>query len=167
MGSQYFLLMPAKMKEAYLDCLLNKLIGSTYRSLIVVVENNMICERLFLILKELGYFVNTFRSQKTQTERTRILEKHTNNRGEILIVNYREIPKKTMLGDAIINYNLPNTPKDYIRLIHTSHHLKENCHSFSFITPNELGYLDGIETLIGHRLRSFNLTKAELSGAIL
>ena len=101
-------------------------------------------------LREAGFKVESIHSDKTQAKRQQALDRFTNGKLEVLVatdVLARGIDISQV--ERVINYDVPESPEDYVHRIGRTGRAGEAGFAITFVTPDDKASLRDIEKLIG------------------
>ncbi|MEG0758619.1 MAG: DEAD/DEAH box helicase [Raoultibacter sp.] len=117
-------------------------------------------------LREAGYNAEAIHSDKTQIQRKRALENFHKGKTGILVatdVLARGIDVSQV--EHVINYDLPDSPEDYVHRIGRTGRAGETGYAISFVSPDAKGTLRDIEKLIGEEIPSISIDGYDNSDA--
>eukprot|EP00747_Dinoflagellata_sp_TGD_P145087 gnl/TRDRNA2_/TRDRNA2_176563_c0_seq1.p1 gnl/TRDRNA2_/TRDRNA2_176563_c0~~gnl/TRDRNA2_/TRDRNA2_176563_c0_seq1.p1 ORF type:complete len:406 (-),score=-39.91 gnl/TRDRNA2_/TRDRNA2_176563_c0_seq1:56-1273(-) len=161
--SKYLLFMSTKMKEAYLDSLIRKMLSSTFRLLVVFVNNDRQSESLLHLLKEIRFSNCSFHTDKRWIKEIPI----TRDNVKVLVTTNRIFSDSDAVkADAIINYDLPDSAQVYLERIQKLCPTDRHSHCFSFVTPRDSKRLFNLEYSIG-KIQQGSIKKEVLLPSIL
>ncbi len=109
-------------------------------------------------LREAGFRAESIHSNKTQVQRKRALENFSKGKTRILVatdVLARGIDVSQV--EQVINYDLPDSPEDYVHRIGRTGRAGESGYAISFVSPDSKGALRDIEVLIGAEIPSLTI----------
>ncbi|MGY5351044.1 DEAD/DEAH box helicase [Wenyingzhuangia sp. IMCC45533] len=141
----YFVPKPKKI-ELCLHLLRNDLRGN----IIIFRRTKFGVDKLETTLLKNNYKVDTIHGDKTQSARTKALNKFKNNDVNILIatdVAARGIDIPDL--DIVVNFDLPNIPEGYVHRIGRTGRAGKEGRALSFCSADEKPYLKDIQQLIG------------------
>ncbi len=104
-------------------------------------------------LCEAGYCAEAIHSEKSQRQRQQSLNNFTKGKTEILVatdVLARGIDVTNV--EFVINYDLPDSPDDYVHRIGRTGRAGENGNAISFVSSESRGALVDIERLVGKKI---------------
>ncbi len=122
-----------------------------------------ICRRQ---LREAGYRVESMHSDKTQAQRQQALDRFIKGKIDILVatdVLARGIDISQV--ERVINYDLPESPEDYIHRIGRTGRAGESGFAISFVSPDDKAALREIEKLTGSKIPSLRIESYDNSEA--
>jgi len=143
---QRYLFIPAKYKECYLAYILNNNIG---KSVIVFVDTCIATLRIALILRNLGFKAIAINGKISQSNRIGSLNLFKTRERNILIatdVASRGLDVPNV--DLVINYEIPNTAKDYIHRVGRTARAGNSGQSITFVTQYDVENFQKIELYI-------------------
>ena len=117
-------------------------------------------------LREAGYRVDSIHSDKTQSQRKRALDSFTKGTVDILVatdVLARGIDVSQV--DHVINYDLPDSPEDYVHRIGRTGRAGEPGFAISFVSPETKAALRDIEKLLGKKIPPLEIEGYDSSAA--
>jgi ATP-dependent RNA helicase RhlE len=106
-------------------------------------------DRLARALVRDGFAAAAIHSDRTQSERTRALDDF--KKGEIKILVATDVAARGIDIDQlpfVINYEIPNTPEDYVHRIGRTGRAGTPGEAISLVSPDEMEYLVRIEKLL-------------------
>lgn len=109
-------------------------------------------------LQKAGFSAESIHSEKTQRQRKRALDNFSKGKIDILVatdVLARGIDVSQV--ERVINYDLPDSPEDYVHRIGRTGRAGKTGHAISFVTPETSGPLRDIERLIGTEIPSMTI----------
>lgn len=154
---QYYLFFPFKYKECYLAYLLNELAGQTT---IVFTTTCLVSQKLTLMLRNLGFQAVCLHGQLSQTKRIGALNKFKSGSRSILIatdVASRGLDIPSV--DVVINYDVPQSSKDYIHRVGRTARAGRSGKSVTFVTQYDVEWFQRIEAAIEKKMDEFPLGK--------
>ncbi|KAL0251881.1 hypothetical protein GEMRC1_001093 [Eukaryota sp. GEM-RC1] len=161
--SQSFVFCPAKYKDTYLNLALIKLSGN---SIIIFAATCVAVKRLTLLLRNLGYSAIPIHDQLSQTERLGALNKFKSGTKAILAatdVASRGLDIPSV--DIVINYDIPNSSKDYVHRVGRTARAGRNGKTISLVTQYDIELFQRIEGFIGggeeYKMDQYQLDKEE------
>ena len=117
-------------------------------------------------LREAGYKAESIHSDKTQAKRQQALDRFTNGKIEVLVatdVLARGIDISQV--ERVINYDVPESPEDYVHRIGRTGRAGESGFAISFVTPDDKAALRDIEKLIGSQIPHLKIDSYDNSAA--
>ncbi|KAG0250796.1 ribosomal RNA processing protein [Mortierella polycephala] len=154
---QYYLFFPLKQKDSYLVYLLNELAGN---STIVFSRTCNDCQRITLLLRNLGFPAIPLHGQLSQEKRLGALNKFKSGSRNILIatdVASRGLDIPSV--DIVLNYDLPNNSKDYIHRVGRTARAGRSGKSITFVTQYDVEVYQRIEQALSKKLEEFPTDK--------
>eukprot|EP00002_Diphylleia_rotans_P031204 TRINITY_DN6473_c0_g1_i1.p1 TRINITY_DN6473_c0_g1~~TRINITY_DN6473_c0_g1_i1.p1 ORF type:complete len:473 (+),score=110.60 TRINITY_DN6473_c0_g1_i1:43-1461(+) len=150
---QQYIFHPAKYKDCYLAYLLNEMAGN---STIVFVATCLNCQRLALLLRNLGFSAIPLHGQLSQSKRLSALAKFKAGDRSILIatdVAARGLDIPTV--DVVINFDLPTNSKNYIHRVGRTARAGRGGRAINIVTQYDVEVYQRIEELIGKKLEQY------------
>ncbi len=117
-------------------------------------------------LREAGYKAESIHSDKTQAKRQQALDRFTSGKIEVLVatdVLARGIDISQV--ERVINYDIPESPEDYVHRIGRTGRAGESGFAISFVTPDDKAALRDIEKLIGSQIPHLKIDSYDNSAA--
>ena len=117
-------------------------------------------------LWEAGYKAESIHSDKTQAKRQQALDRFTSGKIEVLVatdVLARGIDISQV--ERVINYDIPESPEDYVHRIGRTGRAGESGFAISFVTPDDKAALRDIEKLIGSQIPHLKIDSYDNSAA--
>lgn len=154
---QYYVFLPAKLKDCYLIWLLNELAGNT---LIIFVSTCAAAQRLALISRSLGFPAIPIHGQMQQAQRLGALGKFKSGERNILLAT--DVASRGLdipAVDGVINYDIPVNSKDYVHRVGRTARAGRSGKSISLVTQYDVEMYQRIESLIGKKLTAFDVDK--------
>jgi len=147
---QNFLFVPALQKDCYLAYVLNEYAGN---SIMVFAATCLGCQRMTLMLRNLGFKTVPLHGQMNQTKRLGALNKFKSGDKSILIstdVASRglDIPSVNL----VINYDIPGNAKNYIHRVGRTARGGRSGRSISIVTQYDVENFQRIEYLMGKKI---------------
>jgi ATP-dependent RNA helicase RhlE len=131
--------------------LLVSLLGVERGTVLVFVRTKSRVDRLGQTLEQAGHRVAVIHGDRTLPQRLRALDGF--KRGQVRILVATDIAARGIdvanIGH-VVNYDLPNSPEDYIHRIGRTARMKMTGRATSFVTSEDRDQLRAIETLLGH-----------------
>ncbi|KAJ3035355.1 ribosomal RNA processing protein, partial [Rhizophlyctis rosea] len=150
---QYYLFFPFKYKECYLAYLLNDLAGHTT---IVFTLTCASAQKLALMLRNLGFQAVCLHGQMTQPKRLGALGKFKSGGRNILIATDVASRGLDIPGvDCVINYDVPQSSKDYIHRVGRTARAGKSGKSVTFVTQYDIEWYQRIEHAIEKKLDQY------------
>ncbi|KXN73762.1 ATP-dependent rRNA helicase rrp3 [Conidiobolus coronatus NRRL 28638] len=154
---QYYMFFPFKFKDTYLTYLMNEMAGN---SIIVFVRTCHDCERLALMLRNLGFPAIPLNGQLNMAKRLGALNKFKSGSKNLLIatdVAARGLDIPTV--DVVINYDVPTHSKDYVHRVGRTARAGRSGKSLTLVTQYDVELLQRIEHAIKKKLDEFPIDK--------
>ncbi|KAI8591404.1 P-loop containing nucleoside triphosphate hydrolase protein [Geranomyces variabilis] len=150
---QYYVFFPFKHKECYLTYLLNELAGQTC---IVFTLTCASTQKLALMLRNLGFDAVCLHGQMSQPKRLGALTKFKSGGRSILIATDVASRGLDIAGvDAVINYDVPQSSKDYIHRVGRTARAGRAGKSVTLVTQYDVEWFQRIEHSIGRKLDEY------------
>jgi len=131
--------------------LLMLLLGVERGTVLVFARTKNRVDRLGQTLEQAGYRVAVIHGDRTLPQRLRALDGF--KRGQVRILVATDVAARGIdvanIGH-VVNYDLPNSPEDYIHRIGRTARMKMTGRATSFVTSEDRDQLRAIETLLGH-----------------
>ena len=109
-------------------------------------------------LKRAGFRADSIHSDKTQVQRKRALEGFSKGAIDVLVatdVLARGIDVSNI--EYVVNYDLPESPEDYVHRIGRTGRAGETGYAISFVSPEAKAQLLDIEKLLGERIPTLDM----------
>ncbi|KAJ3332763.1 ribosomal RNA processing protein [Blyttiomyces sp. JEL0837] len=152
---QYYLFFPAKQKECYLTYVLNELSGQT--AIVFTLTCNS-SQKLTLMLRNLGFQAVCLHGQMTQPKRLGALAKFKSGGRNILIATDVASRGLDIPGvDVVINYDVPQSSKDYIHRVGRTARAGRSGKSITFVTQYDIECYQRIEYALQKKLDEYPL----------
>lgn len=154
---QYYIFLPAKLKDCYLVWLLNELAGNT---MIIFVSTCNTAQRLALMLRNLGFPAIPIHGQMPQPKRLGALTKFKAGERSILLAT--DVASRGLdipAVDCVINCDIPANSKDYVHRVGRTARAGRSGKSISLVTQYDVELYQRIEQLIGKKLPPFEVQK--------
>ncbi|ORX81507.1 DEAD-domain-containing protein [Anaeromyces robustus] len=148
---QKYLFIPSMIKDVYLSYILNNCFED--KTIIIFTGKCRTCERLNIMLRELGYRTTSLHAIMSQNERLSSLAKFKSKIVKILIatdVAGRGLDIENV--QVVINYDIPASPVDYIHRIGRTARAGRGGISLSLITEHDIELIQNIESLTKKKL---------------
>ena len=157
---QEYILMPAKVKDAYLVYLLKEL---SEVSTIIFTASCKSCELLHAMISSLDIESVALHSRLSQANRLRGLSHFKSSRARVLVatdVGSRglDIPRV----ELVLNYNIPAAAKEYIHRVGRTARAGRSGRSISLVTQYDVEVVQKIEALIGKQLEEYKLEEDDV-----
>lgn len=152
---QYYLFIPAQVKEAYLVTLLLAE-SNAEKSALVFVNRTHTAEVLGRVLRSLEVRSTSLHSRMSQRDRADSLGRFRAEAARVLVstdVSSRglDIPAVEM----IVNFDLPNDPNDYIHRVGRTARAGRKGQSVSFVSQRDVLLVESIEKRVGKRMDEY------------
>lgn len=154
---QYYVFLPAKLKDCHLIWLLNELSGCTT---IIFVSTCVTAQRLALMARNLGFPAVPIHGQMPQPKRIGALTKFKAGERSLLIAT--DVASRGLdipAVDCVINYDIPANSKDYVHRVGRTARAGRSGKSISLVTQYDVELYQRIEQLIGKKLPAFEVDK--------
>lgn len=113
-------------------------------------------------LKIRGYRAEGIHGDLDQGKRLRVLRDFKNNNLDILVATDVAARGLDISGVThVYNYDIPQDPESYVHRIGRTGRAGKSGQSFTFVSPNEMGYLSIIENLTKKRMKGLKPVTAE------
>jgi len=133
--------------------LLRQLLKQEQGSTLVFTRTKSRADRLGRTLQADGLAVAVLHGDRTMGQRREALEGFKRGRYRVLVATDIMARGIHVTGIAhVINYDLPNSPEDYVHRIGRTARVEATGRASSFVTPEEKGQLHAIEQLLGMRV---------------
>jgi len=147
---QHYLFVPEKQKDCYLAFLLNEFSGN---STIIFTIQCVTCQRIALMLRNLGFSAVPINGKMSQTKRLGALNKFKSKERNILVATDvasrgLDIPDV----DLVLNYDIPLSPKDYIHRVGRTARAGKGGRALSLVSQYDVESYQKIEAHIGKQL---------------
>ena len=143
----FFLKQPSKI--ALLDTILKKYVGST----LIFSRTKHGAKRIAAQVRNMGHTASEIHSDRSLRQRLNALAGFKNGRFRVLVatdIAARGIDVTNI--ELVINYDLPESPEDYVHRIGRTGRASKTGHAISFATPNQKFAVRMIERLIKKQL---------------
>lgn len=154
---QYYMFVPAKLKDAYLIAALNELSGNT--AIIFVATCNS-AQKIALILRNLGFPAIPLHGQMLQVKRLGALQRFKAGDRSILVatdVAARGLDIPSV--DLVVNYDLPTSSKDYVHRVGRTARAGRSGRAIAMVTQYDIELYQRIEDSLGRKLDAFPIEK--------
>ena len=151
-----FIIPVGPMKKAELLRIVLKERGS--KRVIVFTDTKTRAEICTGQLQRAGFRADSIHSDKTQVQRKRALEGFSKGTVDVLVatdVMARGIDVPEI--EYVVNYELPDSPEDYVHRIGRTGRAGETGYAISFVSPESKAQLLEIEKLLGTRIPTLEL----------
>ena len=129
--------------------LLEKILGEFRGSVLIFCRMKFSAKRIAAHIRSLGYTAAELHSNRSLNQRKEALGGFRNGKYRILVatdIAARGIDVKGI--ELVLNYDLPQTPEDYVHRIGRTGRVGGAGHAISFATSDQKGDVRGIERLI-------------------
>lgn len=129
--------------------LLEKIVGEYRGSVLVFSRTKHGAKRIMQSIRALGHSTAELHSNRSLSQRREALEGFKNGRYRILVatdIAARGIDVKGI--ELVVNYDLPQSPEDYVHRIGRTGRAGGEGHAISFATPDQRRDVQSIERLI-------------------
>lgn len=161
---QYYVLMSADVKDAYMMHVLDTYSDANPKSSIMIFTSTCkYTQILGMVCQELGFDCVVLHSLIRQKERLAALAKFKSNQVRILIatdVASRGLDIPTV--DLIINHNIPNKPKNYIHRVGRTARAGRGGTSISLVTQFDIKLVHAIEAVINTKMEEWPTEEKEV-----
>ncbi|SAM04321.1 hypothetical protein [Absidia glauca] len=157
---QYYLFFPLKHKDVYMVHLLNELAGN---STIIFTRTCNDTQKIAIMLRNLGFGAVPLHGQLAQSKRLGALNKFKSGSRSILVatdVASRGIDIPSV--DVVINYDVPQSSKDYIHRVGRTARAGRSGKSITFVTQYDVELIQRIEKDLERKLDAFPVEKDEV-----
>ncbi|KAI8973624.1 P-loop containing nucleoside triphosphate hydrolase protein [Mycotypha africana] len=157
---QYYLFFPLKHKDCYMVYLMNEFAGN---STIIFTRTCHDTQKIAIMLRNLGFAAVPLHGQMPQAKRLGALNKFKAGSRNILVatdVASRGIDIPTV--DVVINYDVPQSSKDYIHRVGRTARAGRSGKSVTFVTQYDVELIQRIEKDLERKLDLFPLEKDEV-----
>ncbi|KAJ3411822.1 Glycosyl phosphatidyl inositol anchor synthesis [Chytridiales sp. JEL 0842] len=158
---QRYLFIPSLVRDPYLTYLLRN--NFSEKTMIIFTSKCRTCERLRVMLRELGVRCTALHAQMSQSERLGSIAKFKGGSVKILIttdVGSRglDIPSVQL----VLNYELPADAADYVHRVGRTARAGRGGMSISLVTERDVDILQNIEGKINKKLEEFSVPENEV-----
>ncbi|XP_052701897.1 probable ATP-dependent RNA helicase DDX49 [Crassostrea angulata] len=161
---QYYVLMPADIKDAYLMQILDKYTEINKKSSIMIFTNTCkYTQILGMVCTQLGLPCVVLHSMIRQKERLAALAKFKSNQINILIatdVASRGLDIPTV--DLIINHNVPNKPKDYVHRVGRTARAGRCGTAITLVTQFDVRLVHAIEEFVNSKMEEYDTKEKDV-----
>ena len=152
-----------KKRELLVHLLKARQAGEQSGQVLVFTATRIGCNRLAYQLNKDGVHAAAIHGDKTQAERTEALEAFKSGKVAVLVatdvaargLDIEELP-------CVINFELPNTPEDYVHRIGRTGRAGKSGEAISLVSPEEHERLAEIEKVIKTKIRREHVEHFEL-----
>ncbi len=141
---------PAASKHALLAHLIK---SRDMQQVLIFTRRKIDADQLARKLARDGLLATAIHSDRSQLERTQALDEFKQGKVKILVAT--EVAARGLDIDQlpfVINYELPNTPEDYVHRIGRTGRAGSPGEAISLVSPDEMDYLAGIEKLLKRQI---------------
>ncbi|GAA5794884.1 ribosomal RNA processing protein [Helicostylum pulchrum] len=157
---QYYLFFPLKHKDCYMVYLLNELAGN---STIIFTRTCHDTQKIAIMLRNLGFAAVPLHGQLPQAKRLGALNKFKAGQRNILVAT--DVASRGIdipMVDVVINYDVPQSSKDYIHRVGRTARAGRSGKSVTFVTQYDVELIQRIEKDLDHKLDPFPCEKDEV-----
>jgi ATP-dependent RNA helicase DDX47/RRP3 len=157
---QYYLFFPLKHKDCYMVYLLNELAGN---STIIFTRTCHDTQKVAIMLRNLGFAAVPLHGQLPQSKRLGALNKFKAGQRNILVAT--DVASRGIdipLVDVVINYDVPQSSKDYIHRVGRTARAGRSGKSVTFVTQYDVELIQRIEKDLDRKLDAFPAQKEEV-----
>ncbi|KAI9487244.1 MAG: P-loop containing nucleoside triphosphate hydrolase protein [Benjaminiella poitrasii] len=157
---QYYLFFPLKHKDCYMVYLMNELAGN---STIIFTRTCHDTQKIAIMLRNLGFAAVPLHGQMPQAKRLGALNKFKAGTRNILVatdVASRGLDIPSV--DIVINYDVPQSSKDYIHRVGRTARAGRSGKSITFVTQYDVELIQRIEKDLERKLDVFPAEKDEV-----
>ena len=143
---QNYIFIPEKYKDCYLAYILNEFSGQTG---LVFVRTCAECQRVALLLRNLGFKAVCLHGKMTQPKRLAALQKFKSGSRNVLIatdVASRGLDIPSV--DIVLNFSIPSNAKDYVHRVGRTARAGRSGRAISFVTQYDVEAYQKIEAHI-------------------
>lgn len=158
---QRFLIVPSAIRETYLYFLLSTECAG--KSAIVFVSKSETCEKLRVMLRELGLASVALHAQMTQAERLSALAKFKSGVQKVLIttdVGARGLDVPEV--EVVLNYDLAADATDYVHRVGRTARAGRGGRAIAMVTEHDVALLLNVEKKIGRKLSALEVAEKEV-----
>jgi len=151
--TQNFIFIPEKYKDCYLVYLLTEFSGNS--AIIFTIQCNT-CQKVALMLRNLGFSAVPLHGKMSQTKRLGTLNKFKAKEREILVatdVASRGLDIENV--DLVINYEIPQHPKEYIHRVGRTARAGKSGRAISIVSQYDVEDFKRIEEYIKIQIEVF------------
>lgn len=141
---------PAERKYALLAHLIR---SRDMQQVLIFTRRKIDADQLARKLARDGFAATAIHSDRSQLERTQALDEFKQGKVKILVAT--EVAARGLDIDQlpfVINYELPNTPEDYVHRIGRTGRAGTPGEAISLVSPDEMEYLANIEKLLKRQI---------------
>ena len=154
---QNYIFIPEKYKDCYLAYILNEFSGQTG---LVFVRTCAECQRVALLLRNLGFKAVCLHGKMTQPKRLAALQKFKSGSRNVLIatdVASRGLDIPSV--DIVLNFSIPSNSKDYVHRVGRTARAGRSGRAISFVTQYDVEAYQKIEAHIEKKLSMYQTDK--------
>lgn len=155
---QKYIFIPSAVRDAYLTLLLRTQFSS--KTIILFTSKCQTCERLRIMLKELGFKTTALHSEMSQGERISSLAKFKSGIVKILLatdVGSRGLDIPSV--QVVMNYEIPADATDYVHRVGRTARAGRGGFSLSFVSERDIDVLLNIEKKINKKLEELKVVE--------
>ncbi|KAI8579375.1 hypothetical protein K450DRAFT_242948 [Umbelopsis ramanniana AG] len=157
---QYMLFFPLKHKDCYMVYLLNELAGN---STIIFTRTCSDAQKIAVMLRNLGFPAIPLHGQMAQSKRLGALNKFkAGNRNILVATDVASRGLDIPAVDIVVNYDVPQTSKDYIHRVGRTARAGRSGKSITFVTQYDVELIQRVEKDLGRKLDQYPLEKDEV-----
>lgn len=154
---QYYVFLPQNVKDVYLHHLLQTL---EVQSCIIFCSSCIVCRHVGYTLESLDYDVLLLNSEINQRQRLENLSEFKTGIVKIMVATDLasrglDIPSV----DLIINFDLPQFPRDYVHRVGRTARAGREGRSISLVSQYDIDLVHAIEEMIGRQLDEFEISE--------
>ncbi|KAK7995308.1 ATP-dependent rRNA helicase RRP3 [Apiospora arundinis] len=156
----HYMFVPHKHKDTFLIFLAHEFSG---KSGIIFTRTVNECQRLSILLRNLGFGAIPLHGQLGQTARLGALNKFKAKSRDILVatdVAARGLDIPSV--DVVINYDLPSDSKSYVHRVGRTARAGRSGHAISIVTQYDLEIWLRIEAALGQKYDEYDYSKEEV-----
>ena len=157
---QYYLFFPLKHKDCYMVHILNELAGN---STIIFTRTCHDTQKIAIMLRSLGFAAVPLHGQLPQAKRLGALNKFKAGTRNILVAT--DVASRGIdipMVDVVINYDVPQSSKDYIHRVGRTARAGRSGKSVTFVTQYDVELIQRIEKDLERKLDAFPCEKDEV-----
>lgn len=157
---QYYLFFPLKHKDCYMIHVLNELAGN---STIIFTRTCHDTQKIAIMLRNLGFAAVPLHGKLPQAKRLGALNKFKAGARNILVAT--DVASRGIdipLVDVVINYDVPQSSKDYIHRVGRTARAGRSGKSVTFVTQYDVELIQRIEKDLERKLDAFPVEKDEV-----
>ncbi|KAI8393340.1 P-loop containing nucleoside triphosphate hydrolase protein [Radiomyces spectabilis] len=157
---QYYLFFPLKHKDCYMVYLLNELAGN---STIIFTRTCNDTQKIAIMLRNLGFAAIPLHGQLAQAKRLGALNKFKAGTRNILVAT--DVASRGLdipMVDVVINYDVPQSSKDYIHRVGRTARAGRSGKSLTFVTQYDVELIQRIEKDLERKLDGYPVEKDQV-----